>query len=85
MSMERRALLAFVASMLLFRLSPFLGVRFESTRRVRWLWIMNAALNFTVPYALVHWGEQWIPSGLARSTLSVNRVKPVAGSPPVVL
>ncbi len=54
-----------LASMLLFLLSPFLGVRFESTRRVRWLWIMNAALNFTVPYALVHWGEQWIPSGLA--------------------
>ena len=54
-----------LASLVLFLLAPFLGVRFEPSRRVRWLWIMNAALNFSLPYAVVHWGEQWVPSGLA--------------------
>ncbi len=54
-----------IAAIVLFLLAPFLGVSFEPTRRVRWLWIMNAALNFSLPYAAVHWGEQWVPSGLA--------------------
>lgn len=34
-------------------------------RRVRWLWLVNAALSFCVSYGVVYWAEQWVPSGLA--------------------
>jgi drug/metabolite transporter (DMT)-like permease len=53
-----------LASLVLFLLAPFLGVRFERSRRVQGLWLMNMALNFCIPYGVVHWGEQWVPSGL---------------------
>ncbi len=54
-----------LASAVLFLLAPFLGVRFHRSPRVLALWLMNAALNFCIPYGVVHWGEQWVPSGLA--------------------
>jgi drug/metabolite transporter (DMT)-like permease len=54
-----------VAAAVLFLLAPFLGVSFRHDRRIRMLWLVNAALNFCVSYGLVHWGEQWVPSGLA--------------------
>jgi len=54
-----------LASVLLFLLAPFFGVRFRRSRLVVGLWLMNAALNFCIPYGVVHWGEQWVPSGLA--------------------
>lgn len=53
-----------VAAVVLFLLAPFLGVRFQRSRRILGLWLMNAALNFCIPYGVVHWGEQWVPSGL---------------------
>jgi drug/metabolite transporter (DMT)-like permease len=28
------------------------------------VWLANAALTFCIPYGLVYWGEQWVPSGL---------------------
>ena len=31
----------------------------------RSLWIVNAVFSFAVPYVLVYWAEQWVPSGLA--------------------
>jgi len=54
-----------LAAAVLFLLAPFLGVRFHRSRLVSGLWLMNAALNFCIPYGVVHWGEQWVPSGLA--------------------
>jgi drug/metabolite transporter (DMT)-like permease len=28
------------------------------------VWLVNAALTFIVPYGVVYWAEQWVPSGL---------------------
>ncbi len=54
-----------LASAVLLLLAPFLGDRIHRSRRVLGLWLMNASLNFCIPYGVVHWGEQWVPSGLA--------------------
>ncbi len=29
------------------------------------VWLANAALTFCIPYGVLYWGEQWVPSGLA--------------------
>jgi drug/metabolite transporter (DMT)-like permease len=29
------------------------------------VWLVNAALTFIVPYGVLYWAEQWVPSGLA--------------------
>ena len=54
-----------LAAAVLFLLAPFLGVTFGRSARERLLWLFNTVLNFCIPYAVVHWVEQWIPSGLA--------------------
>ncbi len=42
-----------------------LGVPLGGDRRARELWIVNGLLTFAVPYGVVYWAEQWVPSGLA--------------------
>jgi drug/metabolite transporter (DMT)-like permease len=29
------------------------------------VWLVNAALTFCIPYGVLYWAEQWVPSGLA--------------------
>jgi drug/metabolite transporter (DMT)-like permease len=53
------------AGALLLSLAPRLGVRLGTSARERWLWLANAILSFGIPYAVVYWCEQYIPSGLA--------------------
>lgn len=36
-----------------------------SGSRAYFLWIVNAALSFSISYGVVYWAEQWVPSGLA--------------------
>jgi drug/metabolite transporter (DMT)-like permease len=33
--------------------------------RLRRLWVINTIFSFAVPYCVVYWAEQWVPSGLA--------------------
>ena len=33
--------------------------------RLRRLWVINTLFSFAIPYCVVYWAEQWVPSGLA--------------------
>lgn len=53
-----------VAAVLIFVLGLLIGVRFGKERRERRFWLSQAVLTFGVPYCLIYWAEQWVPSGL---------------------
>jgi drug/metabolite transporter (DMT)-like permease len=55
-----------LASLILFAVAPLLGVRLwrlARRREERRMWAFNAFFNFMVPYAVVYWSQQWVPSG----------------------
>lgn len=54
-----------VASAALLALAPFLGVKLGRNRTERRLWLANALLTFALPYGVLYWAEQEVPSGLA--------------------
>ena len=54
-----------IASAALLALVPFFGVKLGRSRTERWLWLANGLLTFTIPYGILYWAEQWVPSGLA--------------------
>src|SRR3954465_13174068 len=53
-----------LAAAVLLALVPVFGVKLGREPHERRLWWVNALLTFIVPYGLVYWGEQWLPSGL---------------------
>lgn len=54
-----------IAALALLALVPVLGVELGRSRRELWLWPLNGVLTFAVPYGILYWAEQWVPSGLA--------------------
>lgn len=54
-----------IAALLLFALSPVLGVKYGRGRHETALWVVNGLLSFCVSYGVVYWAEQSVPSGLA--------------------
>jgi len=36
------------------------------------LWTLNAVCHFVIPYGVVYWSEQWLPSGLVALLFSTN-------------
>ncbi len=54
-----------VASALLFLGCAVLGIRWWQDGTPWGMWTFNAVAHFVVPYGVVYWCEQWIPSGLA--------------------
>jgi drug/metabolite transporter (DMT)-like permease len=54
-----------LASAVLLALAPLLGVKLGRAPNERWLWLVNALLTFAVPYGILYWAEQTVPSGLA--------------------
>ena len=54
-----------VAAAALLALVPFFGVKLGQSRAERWLWLANGVLTFAVPYGILYWAEQVVPSGLA--------------------
>jgi drug/metabolite transporter (DMT)-like permease len=54
-----------VAAAALLALVPVFGVRLGRSRAERWLWLANGLLTFAIPYNILYWAEQWVPSGLA--------------------
>jgi drug/metabolite transporter (DMT)-like permease len=53
-----------VASTLLFALIIIRRVRVPWNRGERWFYLVVSLTSFSFPFALVYWGEQYIPSGL---------------------
>ena len=54
-----------VAAAALLALVPLFGVKLGRSRTERWLWLANGLLTFAIPYSVLYWAEQWVPSGLA--------------------
>lgn len=54
-----------IASAALLALSPLFGVKLPRGRNEWRLLCANALLTFSLPYGLLYWAEQWVPSGLA--------------------
>jgi len=60
-----------VASAVLFTLIKVRGVKVPFNRSERLFYVVVALTSFSVPFALVYWGEQFIPSGLTSIVFSV--------------
>jgi drug/metabolite transporter (DMT)-like permease len=54
-----------LASAVLLAFVPVFGVKLGRDPYERRLWWANAFLSFTIPYGILYWAEQWLPSGLA--------------------
>ncbi len=54
-----------VAAAVLLALVPFFGVKLGQSRAERRLWLANGVLTFAIPYGILYWAEQVVPSGLA--------------------
>jgi drug/metabolite transporter (DMT)-like permease len=53
-----------LASAVLLALAPVFGVKLGRQPNERRVWWVNTFLTFTIPYGIVYWSEQWLPSGL---------------------
>ncbi|MGA7161238.1 MAG: EamA family transporter [Bacteroidota bacterium] len=60
-----------VASAILFALITIRGVKVPLNRSDRLFYVGVALTAFSVPYGLVYWGEQYIPSGLTSIVFSI--------------
>ena len=60
-----------VASALLFTLIKVRGVKVPFNRSERMFYVIVALTSFSLPFALVYWGEQFIPSGLTSIVFSI--------------
>src|ERR687890_162182 len=54
-----------LASAALLALTPLFGVKFPRGGSEWRLLCANALLTFSIPYGILYWAEQWVPSGLA--------------------
>jgi drug/metabolite transporter (DMT)-like permease len=60
-----------VAGALLFTLIKLRGVKIPWNRKERMFYVVVALTSFSIPFALVYWGELYIPSGLSSIIFSV--------------
>lgn len=54
-----------LASVLIFLLMKVNGIKLQTDRTSIKLYIMLGFLSFVIPFGLVYWAEQFVPSGLA--------------------
>ena len=55
-----------IAAVALFLVAHATGMSFgDADRRLKRLWVINTLCSFIIPYGVVYWAEQWVPSGLA--------------------
>jgi len=52
----------------------------RTTPRHLAVWASQALFNFTIPYSLVYWAEQWVPSGLVSILFSTMPIFVVLGA-----
>jgi len=61
-----------IASALLLALAPVFGVRLGRQPHELRIWWINTFLTFTIPYGILYWSEQWLPSGLAAVIFAIT-------------
>lgn len=54
-----------IAAAALLALVPAFGIKLGRSPIERRLWVLNGLLTFAIPYGVLYWAEQWVPSGLA--------------------
>lgn len=54
-----------LASAALLVVGAALGVKLGRSRNERRVWLVNSLLTFAIPYGVLYWAEQTVPSGLA--------------------
>lgn len=54
-----------LAGVVLLALAPVLGVKLGRHPNEPRIWAINVFLTFAIPYSVLYWSEQWLPSGLA--------------------
>jgi len=60
-----------LASIFIFILMKIRGVRLQMDKISVWLYLIMGFLSFVVPFGLVYWAEQFIPSGMASVLFAV--------------
>ena len=53
-----------IAAAALLAVARALGVRRRGAAPPWRVWLVNGLMTFFIPYGLVYWAEQWVPSGL---------------------
>ena len=53
-----------IAAPLLVLAARILGSPLGGGRRLKRLWVINTLCSFAIPYCVVYWAQQWVPSGL---------------------
>jgi drug/metabolite transporter (DMT)-like permease len=61
-----------IASAVLLALAPALGVRLGRHPNEPRIWAINTFLTFAIPYSVLYWSEQWLPSGLAAVIFAIT-------------
>lgn len=54
-----------IAMIVLLAVIRFQGIEFQHDKKSTQLYLISGLLAFGVPFALVYWGQQYIPSGLS--------------------
>jgi drug/metabolite transporter (DMT)-like permease len=60
-----------VASIILYTIILIKGISIPTTREAKWFFLIVALTSFSIPFALVYWGEQRISSGLTSVLFAV--------------
>ena len=53
-----------IAAPLLVAAARVVGCPLGGGRRLKRLWLINTLFSFAIPYSVVYWAQQWVPSGL---------------------
>lgn len=61
-----------LASLFIYALMKFKGIKIQTDRLSFTLYVLMGFFSFVIPFGLVYWGEQFVPSGLASVLFSVN-------------
>lgn len=54
-----------IAMIVLLAVIKFRGIQFQTDKKSQQLYLISGFMAFGIPFALVYWGQQYIPSGLS--------------------
>jgi drug/metabolite transporter (DMT)-like permease len=61
-----------LASVFIYSLMKFKGIKIQTDKLSITLYLLMGFFSFVIPFGLVYWGEQFVPSGLASVLFAVN-------------
>jgi len=61
-----------LASVFIYSLMKFKGIKIQTDKLSVTLYLLMGFFSFVIPFGLVYWGEQFVPSGLASVLFAVN-------------